>query len=365
MHILIFIIILGLLIFVHELGHFLFAKWRKVKVEEFGFGYPPKAVTLFKKGETEYTVNWIPFGGFVKMLGENQDENDESANDPRSFIAKKPWEQIVILFAGSFFNWLLAWLLIVIVFWIGVSVPIQSAPSYGNLHDIKTEVVFVAEDSPADIVGIEAGDQIISIKSEKAELTEISDENILNFINSQGVNEFTISYDSDGEIISAEIIPKEEIIDNKLAIGIAMAEIGFLELAPHEALLYGLEQTWNLTKAVAVGLWGLLVNILTGNFSNLSDVSGPVGIVRAVGNASAAGLLTLASFVALISINLAILNLLPFPALDGGRILFTVIEWIKGSRIKPKIVNMTNAIGFGILILLMILVTVKDIWNLF
>lgn len=366
MQILLFIIILGILVFVHELGHFLFAKWRGVRVEEFGFGYPPRAKRLGKIGETEYSLNWIPFGGFVKMSGEDPEGKiPVDPTDNHNFVNKKPWEQILILVAGALFNWLFAFLLVWMIFWAGIRVPIDSAPAFGNLEDIRNEVVVVAPGSPAETAGVEAGDQILSLGTGDEVTPVSSDTDILEFINNQESETLTIVYESEGEEIRAVISPEEGIVEGNRAIGVAIAETGLLSLAPHEAFIYGAEQTWHITRAIAVGLYDLIKNLVTLNLGGVEDVSGPVGIVRAVGSASEHGMAALAYFVALISINLALLNLVPFPALDGGRILFTVIEWIKGSRINSNIANLTNVIGFYILILLMLIVTIKDVLHLF
>jgi len=363
MQIIIFIIILGVLVFIHELGHFFLAKWNNVKVDEFGFGYPPRAMTLFKRKGTRYTLNWIPFGGFVRMRGEDGEDKDGKDKE-RNFKYKKPWQKILILVAGVVTNFIFAWILISISFMFGARVLAENAPSYGELTNIEETVVYVLPNSPAEEVGLKVGDKITSLKSEREEIVEISQESILNFINENKDESFTIKFEHGAEEFEKEIFPEDGLIGNKRGIGIAGTETGILNLAPHEAIWYGSVETVRMTALVMAGFGNLIGGLFVGNTDIFRDIAGPVGIVKMVGDASEMGMTALLLFVAIISINLAILNLIPIPSLDGGRILFIIIERIKGSEIKPIIANIINIIGFTLLILAMVLITAKDILNL-
>ncbi len=366
MNILIFIIILLVLVLVHEFGHFITAKRFGIRVDEFGFGFPPK---LFGKkyGETEYTINALPFGGFVKIFGENPDEENTNGPDSgRSLLNKPKWKQAIVLFAGIFANFLLAWLLLSFGFISGLPTSVGSEPNGYTLQNVNLVIVSTSPKSPAEIAGLKSGDKIISITSGANSVSNINPDTLKSFIVSHPNKEINIGYTrgKDINIYTAKVIPIIEASDGKPIIGISMDQIGTLKLPVYRALWEGMKLDWSITKGTVVGLYTLIAQSLHGK-ANLSEVTGPVGMVGIVGDAYKFGFAYLLSFTALISVNLAIINLIPFPALDGGRLLFLLIEKIKGSRINPKVANMANMIGFGILILLMLLVTYHDIVKLF
>ena len=354
------------LVLVHEAGHFFTAKKFGIRVDEFGFGFPPK---LFGKkyGETEYTFNALPLGGFVKIYGENPDEENTNGPDAsRSFVNKPKWQQAIVLFAGIFSNFLLAWVLLSIGFMSGLPTSVGSEPKGFALKDVHLVVVSVSDKSPAQLSGLKSGDKIISIVSGVDSVSNINPDTLKSFIVSHPFEEIDIGYTrgKDVNIYTAKVSPKIEISDGKPMIGIAMDQIGTAKLPILQSFWEGMKLDWFITKGTVVGLYTLISQGVQGKGS-LSDVSGPVGMVGIVGDAYKFGFIYLLSFAALISVNLAIINLIPFPALDGGRLLFLLIEKIKGSRMNPKFVNTANMIGFGILILLMIFVTYHDITKLF
>lgn len=366
MNILIFVIILLVLVLVHEAGHFFTAKKFGIRVDEFGFGFPPKLFGI-KKGETEYTVNAIPFGGFVKIFGENPDE--ESTNGPdakRSFINKPRWQQAIVLFAGVFANFLLAWILLSFGFMSGLPTSVGSEPKGYKLEDIRLVVVSVSEKSPAEIAGLKSGDKIVSITSGKDFVSDINPDSLKSFVLSHPDKEIEIGYTrgKDQNVNLVKLTPRKDNSEGKPMIGVAMDQIGTARLPIHQAFWEGLKLDWYVTKSTAVGLYTLVAESLKGKGS-MASVTGPVGMVKIVGDAYEFGLTYLLSFAALISVNLAIINLLPFPALDGGRLFFLLIEKIKGSRLNPKFANMANMIGFAILIILMLFVTYHDVVKLF
>ncbi len=353
-----------MLVVSHEFGHYIAAKKSGIKVTEFGFGYPPRICKLFTKGETEFTLNWLPFGGFVKIFGEDAD--DENTNGPerdRSFVHKPARIKAMVLVAGVFFNFILAWLLISIGFMSGLPTSTGAEPAGYTLNNTALVITSVLPKSPADIAKLKAGDKIISLAEGKDLLNNPNTDTLKSFITSHSEKEINILYTRAGVSESATVTPKANLLSGTPGIGIGMDMIGTLKLPVHIAVWEGLKLTWDLTKHTAGSLWKLVHDAVVGH-ADLSGIAGPVGIVGIVGDAYHFGFIYLLSFTALISINLAIINLLPFPALDGGRLLFLIIEKIKGSRINPKIANAINTIGFAILIIFMLIVTYHDIIKL-
>lgn len=366
MSVLIFFIILLVLVIAHEFGHFFAAKKFGIRVDEFGFGFPPKLFGI-KKGETEYTFNALPFGGFVKIFGENPDE--ESLNGPdkdRSFVNKPRWKQAIVLFAGVFANFILAWILFSSGFMSGLPTSVDSVRPGGELRDVNLVVISVAPGSPSEKAGLVSGDKIISVKSGTENLSPIKPETMKSFIQTHGDKKIEISYQrgKDENLINTSVVPEKVDGKGDPIIGISMDEIGIAKLSFFSSLSEGMKLTWNVTKATVYGIYDLIRDGIKGEGS-FASVTGPVGMVGIVGDAYDFGFVYLLSFAALISINLAVINLIPFPALDGGRLFFLLIEKIKGSRISPKVANIANMVGFFILIALMLIVTYKDVVKLF
>jgi regulator of sigma E protease len=379
MSILIFIIILSVLIVVHELGHFLTAKKFGIRVDEFGLGYPPRAKKLFNWRGTDFTLNWLPFGGFVKIFGENPTEETQtnidltqnnaegiqrsSASDWResasnNFQRKNRGIQAVVLAGGVFFNFLFAWLLISIGFMTGLSAPVgMSLP----VEDARIVVTTVLPGSPAAEAGIKSGDAILSVER-GGEIAGTSPAEISDFI---GISKesLTFTIDRGGTISSVAVEPQDGVIADRPAIGIAMDMVGTVQLSPLKALWHGMVVTLELTWLTAKALTVFIAQAVTGR-ADLAQVTGPVGIVAMVGDVAELGVSFLLTFTAIISINLALINLVPFPALDGGRLLFVGIEAIRRKPIPVKVFNMANTVGFALLIFLMILITVRDVRNI-
>lgn len=362
MSIIIFIIVLALLILVHELGHFSFAKLFKMRVDEFGIGFPPRLWSR-KKGETVYSVNAVPFGGFVKIFGEDSDGGQEDTN-PRNFVNQSKPKQAMVLFAGVFFNLLFAWALLSFGFFYGLPAS-ESLKDYGQVSNPKLLITSVSKNSPAEIAGLKTGDEILFAETLGGSLqgVNIPSEELQNLIANSDGNEITILYERKDKTNTAFVIPSYDIIPEKPAIGIVMDNVGILKLPVWKSLLVSSKMTFAIFGATFTGLGALLYDAFRG-VADVSQVAGPVGIVGLIGDASSLGFAYLISFTALISINLAVINLIPFPALDGGRILFVGIEAIKGSRIKPVVANTLNLIGFVLLILLMVAVTFSDIYKI-
>lgn len=356
MTILIFIIILGLLILSHEFGHFIVAKKSGVRVHEFGFGFPPR---LWEKkvGDTVYSINAIPFGGFVKLEGEDLGEVPENLTKD-SFIAKPRLVQAAILVAGVFFNLLLAWVLISGGYMFGLPVSVDAAPAGARLSDERIIVTSVLPGSPAEEAGLLAGDTI-EFPDYSLGLPDNS-ASVQSYISLNKDKEIRVLYTSKtGQKDEIIVVPREGVVPGKAAIGIGFDVIGTARLPFFTSFVEGARLTGALTIGTAVGLGQFVVAAFTGQAS-LEAISGPVGIVGLVGDALSLGVVYLLMLTAIISINLAIINLVPFPALDGGRLLFLLIEAL-GLPIKPKVALLLNTFGFVLLLLLMVVVTYSDI----
>ncbi len=356
-------IILLVLVVSHEFGHFIVAKKSGIRVDEFSFGFPPK---LFGKkvGETTYNFNALPFGGYVKIFGENPDEESISGPDSkRSFINKPRYIQAAVLLAGVVMNFLVAWLLLSVGFMSGLPTSVGTAPKDTVITDQALTLTSVLAGSPAEKAGLKTGDKILHLKSGSDDTDTPSAESVQYFVKRHGGEEINVSFIRAKDAKEVTIVPEINKDTNTPMIGISMDIIGTLKLPVHKALWEGLKLSWNLVVATVHGFYTLIHDSLAGH-GNLSAVTGPIGIVGVVGDAASFGFIYLLSFTALISINLAVINLIPFPALDGGRLLFLLIEKIKGSRIKPKIANTANMIGFGLLMILMVVITYHDIVKL-
>jgi len=361
--VLIFIVILAVLVLVHELGHFLVAKWSGIRVDEFGLGFPPRLASWKPRGgETTYSLNAIPFGGFVKIFGENGAEEGVSEDASRSFVAKPAVVQIAVLVAGIAFNLLFAWSLISFGFMIGMPVPTDYLPG-AHLSNVQTTITSVDPASPAALAGLKSGDEVVGLSVADTTSAGITISDIQQFTAAHQGQSIIVSYKRGVTLGTAQVIPVFESNINRAAIGVSLDSIGILRLNVFSALWHGATLTTSLVGETATDLVQFLGQLFVGH-ANLAQVTGPVGIAGLVGQAAALGFVYILSFTAFISINLAIINLIPFPALDGGRVLFVIIEKIKGSPIKSSVSNMVNTVGFVLLILLMLLVTFHDIVGL-
>lgn len=360
MSIIIFLAVLAILILSHELGHFILAKLNGVRVDEFGFGFPPR-IFGFKKGETLYSLNLIPFGGFVKVYG----EEGEGRDDKRSFINKPVYTRALILAAGVFFNLLLVWPVLSAGYMVGAPVSVENNEiSGGTLTSGGVMILQVQENTPAETAGLAAGDYLLRL-SVNNEILEISDvESSRDFIAKHAGNEIQIDYLRKGKEFSVKASTIKEPELGKGNLGILMDYVAFLKLPFFKAVGEGFKTTLDLIGAVARAFINFFANIFTRK-ELLAQVAGPVGIAGIVSSAHQAGFVFILQLVALLSVNLALINIIPFPALDGGRLLFLSVEFIKGKPISQKAATIANNIGFTILIGLMLLITYRDILRLF
>ncbi|MGM0652797.1 MAG: RIP metalloprotease RseP [Bacillota bacterium] len=325
------ILIFGLLILVHELGHYFVARLTGIRVVELAIGFGPKLVGWTKSG-IDYSLRVVPLGGFCRMLGENPEEAEEPDSFPRQSISKRA----ATLFAGSAMNLVLALVLFFIIFFFIVGVP-----------DTETSTIgYIVDDSPAEEVGIEAGDTIKSIDGNPVSTWD----EVLTTISAKPEQEITLTVERDGLLtkfaVTTELAPQPEGERGVIGIG---PKIEMYSLIP--ALVVSLERFGDILTA--------LYQVVVGQAP--LDVAGPVGIVHTIGEVAQTGFVNLLVLTALISINLGIINLLPVPALDGGRLLFLLIEAVRGRPIEPEKEGLIHLIGFALLITLILLVTYQDV----
>ncbi len=369
MDILLFLGVLVVLIIVHELGHFLAAKMFGIKVEEFGIGYPPRALTLGKIGETVYSLNWLPFGGFVKIFGEGLGEDVPESEHRRALASQALWKQAVVFVAGVTFNVLFAWILFTITFMMGSPVALDEAKVQDGTMSRDASVLAISAmlpNSPADIAGLKVGDKISALASGEDRVDTPLPSEVSSFVAQHPGEPVQVYYkrDSNDEVVgSVEVVPSHGVIAGKQgtpAIGIEMVLIATDKQSILSAIKLGAIKTVAATKAIAVGTARFIADAVTGS-ADWRNVAGPVGIVGLVGDASSLGWVHLLNFMAMISVNLAIINMIPIPALDGGRLLFVAIEAVTRRKVHPGLAGALNMLGFAAIILLMIVITYHDV----
>lgn len=333
------IIFLSILIVAHELGHFLAARKFGLLVEEFGFGLPSKKLWSKKIGETLYSVNLLPFGGFVKIFGEDgQDFNEISEEQrKRSFVNLKIWQRAIIISSGVIFNFILGWIVISSIFFVGVPKAI-----------LITDVI---KNSPAEEIGLKINDKIIGFENSK---------DAIKFINENRGKEIAIKIEREEKIFDFKAIPRINPPQGEGSLGIGLADVGFDKKNLLQSLWEGFKTSFELSLMVFKAIFKLIGQTFIGKAS-FDSIAGPVGIVKITSQAGELGFIYLLQLLALISVNLAAINIFPFPALDGGRLIFLIIEKIKGSPIKPKAEKIINSLGLAFLMILMIVITIKDI----
>lgn len=345
------IIFLSFLILVHELGHFAAAKLFGLRVDEFGLGFPPKLCSK-KIGETKYSLNWFPIGGFVKILGEEADENAELsvADRLRNFSYQPAWKRLLIIVAGIFMNFLFGWVFLSLVFIIGSSQVLVITDVQGN--------------SPAVLAGLEKNDQILEVAIGGEILKNpTKTEEFIDFINRFRGRDFAFKISRGGEIKNLTVGSRVDPPAGQGSIGIGILSAGI----ERQGFFTGLKGGFNLTIEAAETIFKAVYRLVRGapeGSEVLQTVVGPVGIFSIASQANALGFVYFLQLIGLISVNLAVINIIPFPALDGGRAFFILLEKVKGSRFKVRTEKLANAIGISVLLALMALITGRDIWRL-
>lgn len=340
------IILLGILIFVHELGHFLVAKWSGVGVLKFSLGFGPRVLGR-KMGETEYLISAIPLGGYVKLMGEAGDEDLSPEDEKRSFQNQSVYKRIAIVVAGPLFNFLLAIVAFSIIYSIGVPT-------------LTTRVGGVQEGGAAFEAGIKEGDMVLAIDGE--EVRYWSD--MAQMIKDSEGRDLKITIDRDNRVLDLVVRPGamagknifgEEIESYKIGIA-SSTEMVTVRLNPFRAVLEGTEQTWWFTKLTYVSIVKIIQRVISP-----STLGGPIMIAKMSGEYAKQGIVPFIFFMSVLSINLGVLNLLPIPVLDGGHLLFYIVEIVTGKEVNMKWREMAQQVGFFILILLMVFVFYNDI----
>ncbi|MDD4351540.1 MAG: M50 family metallopeptidase [Candidatus Gracilibacteria bacterium] len=360
--IIVFVIIFGLIVFIHELGHFVMARRNGIRVTEFGFGMPPR-IWGKRIGETLYSINWIPIGGFVRMLG--QDDFDAKAGekadrDPHSFENKTTWQKTKVLVAGVTMNFLLAWLLFSIAYTAGIQPIIQGTSSFEKALEYKDVVIKEVElGAPAAVAGLQAQDIILTIDDQ--EFSRLED--VQSYIASQAGEKMSVKIKRAEQEMLLNITPNQ--ITGTVGIGMYQeASLNKVSYPFYLAPLYALEDVYEVAKLTLQGFGQMILKIFT-ELKISEDIAGPIGIVQITHDVMQFGLLPLIQFAAILSVSLAVINILPFPALDGGRLLFLWVGRLLGKKRSGIIEGHIHLIGFLLLLALIVAVSYQDLMRLF
>lgn len=342
-----FIIILGIIVLVHEFGHFIFAKIFGIYVYEFAIGMGPKLLSRkSKKGETEYSIRAIPIGGFCSLAGEDLDSDDkEKIPSDRRLQSKPVWQRFLVMFFGAGNNFILAFLLLLTI-----------AFGWGAVSS-KPIISELVSGNPAEKAGLQVGDHILEINGHRIKTSD--DVSIYLQVENKD-KPITFTIDRNGRELDIDVTPIKEEVDGSSIYRVGIISTGQLERGVIPSIKYAFTKMGSLFRQMIITFKGLF----TGGLS-VNQLSGPVGIYNIVGTQASAGFENILYLIALLSINVGFINLIPLPAFDGGRILFLIIEKIKGSPIKAETENKIHTIGFILLLALMIYITFNDILKLF
>lgn len=342
--ILVFLIVLSVLVLIHELGHFLAAKKVGIWVEEFGLGLPPRVFGK-KIGQTIYSVNWFPFGGFVRMHGEDSSSKVEKE---KAFIFKSKGQRLFVVTAGVLMNFVLAIVIFsVIYFFTGIP------------RNTKTvRVVDVLPGSPAEEVGILKGDIVKSVDDQVVDSTS----SFVSYVDLKKGESVSLIVKRGEEDISLQVVPRVSPPDNEGPLGVIISstEIYYPPVwqRPFYGAFYGVKEALFWGRNIAFGLSKMIAGLFKGDVPK--DVAGPVGIFAITTQAAKLGIFTLLNFVGILSLNLAILNIFPFPALDGGRLFFILFEMVFRRKVPERIESAIHMAGMAFLLLLLVAITVFD-----
>ncbi len=344
----VFIFILSILVFVHEFGHFVVAKKAGMKIEEFGFGYPPR-IWAKKVGETIYSINALPVGGFVKILGEELGEAVSKEDEKKTFYCKSKKARTAVLLAGVLMNFFLAVVAFSIIY-TQIGIPTKTD---------QVAIIGVAENSPAGLAGIKENDVVIKVDGQ-----EIKDnEAFIRLTNEEAGEEMLIEVEREEEKLTFSVTPRKNPPEGEGALGVVISQMEmkfypFWQM-PIRGSIEGFKEAFAWIRLVLEFVAGMVGRLFAGEVPR--DVAGPVGIFQITGRAVEGGSLAILQFLGILSVNLMVLNILPFPALDGGRLVFIGYEAVTGRRPKASIERWINTFGMIALLLLLFLVTVNDV----
>lgn len=366
-----FFIVLSVLILVHEAGHYFAARLFKIKAEEFGYGFPPRAIGFVrvdgkwrrvKRGDqssyanTIWSLNWLPIGGFVRIKGEEGENRDKDA-----LHARPVWQRLIVISAGVFMNWALAALFLSIGFMMGIPAILDNLPAGAIIDKREVLIVDTLPGTAAAEGGIQSMDVIVRIGD--TEPVTLGDAQQL--IAGYGTSTMTLTVRRSEQDMTLTIAPRYVESMEKVALGVSLADSGRVRYPIHLAMVNGVRVTGEYTKQVVMAFVGLFRDLFRGGGETIESVSGPVGIAVLAGQVAKQGVLPLLQFSAILSINLAVLNFLPIPALDGGRAVFLVVEAIRRKPVKRDVEAIIHNIAFLLLIVLVILITARDVWKFF
>lgn len=354
----IFIGLLLALVLVHEWGHFIAAKKAGCNVEEFGFGFPPRLFSVTWHG-TRYSLNLLPIGGFVKIEGEDMQAASVAGLPSTNFATKSPSWRIIILSAGVIMNVVLAMVLLTIQGVVGYPTVVTQANGQ-RLTNHHTYIVEVAPGSPAEAAGIKALDRVVRLDG----TSDPSIEQVQATARTKAGQEVSVEIDRQGTKQTLALTPRANPPVGEGALGISLAATGLEKVPIWKAPWFGVTRTWTMLQEIIKQFWQIIQKLIVqGNVGGA--LTGPIGIAVYTSEAAKLGISYILEFGALISLNLAIINILPFPALDGGRIVFVVLEKIRGRRLPAKFEQLTHTVGFVLLITLMLLITFRDVRRFF
>jgi len=367
--IIIFLLVLSVLVLIHELGHFLAARIFGVKAEEFGYGFPPRIIGLVRdKGKwkwvgrkddkqyanTIWSFNWLPLGGFVRIKGEESDE--AGLKDPDAFPVKPIWQRVIILAAGVSMNWLLAFVLFACIFTFGATAILEGVPADAVVEDREVRITNIMPDSPASQAGLQAGDRVLAIAGQSPDDYEKARASIAE----QNDKAFEVKFQRNGETKTATVSPVYLKEIQRFGIGVGLADVGKVKFRFDRALWYAGEAVVGYTGDIIVGFGTLIRDIIFLRRVE-QEVAGPIGIAVMTSQIAKQGIVPLLQFAAILSINLAVINFLPIPALDGGRVMFLIIEKIRRRAVAHRLEARIHQIAFISLLILILLVTLRDI----
>lgn len=348
--IVIFVLVLLVLVLAHEWGHFIVARRCGVRVYEFGFGFPPRIVRLWQRAGTEYTLNWIPLGGFVRLKG----ENGEHSEDTDSFSHQCAWKRLAILFAGVAMNVVVGYALYVAVFAMGADAPRELAQHGAIISDERVMIGRVLRDSPAVAAGLQSGDVLVAVNNVPGYSAQLRQE-----IRDQAGKPVSLTVLRGEQHITVHATPRD-LGGGAVGVGIHLIDVARIRYPLLPALRVAARETVEVSQFIFRSL-KQIVRTLAVEGRVEEGVSGPVGIAAVTGQVARAGVVPLLQLMALLSINLAVLNVLPIPALDGGRVLFVVLEKILRRRTALHMERLAHLVGFALLMTLVLFVTYRDI----